>query len=84
MGLTGTGMVEGLPPPQSTHALDFVSHSIRGGVLDNKTRWDLITLLQVPFPCPGTQAMLSGDLLWLLSTQTVARATEKWISNCVV
>lgn len=79
-----TGMVEGLRPPQSTHTLDFVSHSIRGGVLDNRTRWGLITLLQVPFPCPGIQAMLSGDLLWWPSTQIVARATEKWISNCVV
>lgn len=84
MRLTGIGMVEGLRPPQSTHTLDFVSHSVRGGVLDNRTRWGLITLLQVPFPCPGIQAMLSGDLLWRPSTQIVARATEKWISNCVV
>lgn len=76
-------MVEGLRPPQSTHTLDFVSHSIRGGVLDDRTR-GLIALLQVPFSCPGIQAMLSGDLLWRLRTQTVARATEKWISNCVV
>lgn len=82
--------------PQPTHTLDFISRSVRGRVPDNRTHWNLLALLLVPFPCPGRQAKLSGDLLsqlkalssvpsgWWLSTQTVASATEEWISNRVV